>query len=524
MKRLFFCIISLLSFATLSYAQTSEDFQKYLKQARKGDMISQYNVGVCYSNAAGTVKDSIQAFDWFLKSAEQGYRYAQFQVGNCYYNGVGVLEDIAMAASWYRKAADQGFDQAQIMMAICHYDGLGVDEDEYQTVGWLRKAAEQGNPDAQYMLGLAYFDGDGAKEDNAQANEWFLKAADQDYLYAFYMLGVMRYWGLGVEKDWELAESMFSEAAEKGHLDSRAYLSDFEDIYYDFLEEEEDLWLYDYLWYDDDFYDYYDEKWYFLDDSLYGAIIRYVVPEPQIYESKTLKEAARTQKTNKLKYAWWDFTDFMSEFNCPKGYGKPIGVSVGYVSKDWSYTYADGSTAKASVFDEKALHGLQAGFRWEPVLKYGFAFDTGLYYEYYNDKSDLLSDVDDMGAYNYYMIFQEHNIHFPVHVEYRLNFAKNFQMFAYAGASLDYALYGRFDFYEDGYDKPYYTVDEGVYTDDVLTDTKRFNASLSFGAGFRIYSWQINAGHRMGLINMSSSSEYIVKQNNPLNITVSYMF
>ena len=577
MKRLIFCIITLLSFTILSHAQTREDFQSYLTSAKNGDMYGQYNAGVCYLRGLGVSQNYEQAAYWFRKSADQGLADAQYALANRYYNGEGVTQDYVQAVDWYRKAADQGFAVAQNNLGVCYGEGRGVSMSKELAVVWYRKSAENGNTTAMTNLARYYEDGDGVEEDIEMAVYWASKAADLGDEDAQYIMG--RYYdiGYGVDEDDVIAAGWYEKAALQGHDAAQYRLG----IFYRFgygVEENQEKYLYwtkkaadqgydfaqsslmgyyknnteskdAFNWYQnlankgDSDAQYRMGQYYFDGDVVErdyavakgwyekaasngndDAQMALDAPQNKKIWKGVIKEQKKEDIRRKFRYAWWDFTDFMSEFNCPKGYGKPFGISAGYVSKDWIYTYADGSTAKASVFDEKTLHGLQAGIRWEPVLKYGFAFDTGLYYEYYNDKSDLLSDVDDMGAYNYYMIFQEHNIHFPVHVEYRLNFSRNFQMFAYAGASLDYALYGRFDCYEDGYDQPYYTVDEGVYTDDVMTDTRRFNASLSFGAGFRIYSWQINAGHRMGLVNMSSSSEYVVKQNNPLNITVSFMF
>ena len=53
---------------------------------------------------------------------------------------------------------------------------------------------------------------------------------------------------------------------------------------------------------------------------------------------------------------------------------------------------------------------------------------------------------------------------------------------------------------------------------------KRYNASLSFGGGFRFSALQFNVGSQIGLIDVSPSTEYSLRQNNPLSVTLSIMF
>ena len=57
--------------------------------------------------------DSVQAVHWFSKAAVQGLADAQYELGLCYQEGNGVLKDIVAAMSWLRKAADQRHTQAQ---------------------------------------------------------------------------------------------------------------------------------------------------------------------------------------------------------------------------------------------------------------------------------------------------------------------------------------------------------------------------------------------------------------------------
>lgn len=61
-----------------------------------------------------------------------------------------------------------------------------------------------------------------------------------------------------------------------------------------------------------------------------------------------------------------------------------------------------------------------------------------------------------------------------------------------------------------------------MYSDEY--DLKRFNASLEYGASIRIRRLQLNFTISKGLVNMSGSDEYTVKQNKVMSLTASLCF
>ncbi|MDR1722696.1 MAG: outer membrane beta-barrel protein, partial [Tannerella sp.] len=103
-------------------------------------------------------------------------------------------------------------------------------------------------------------------------------------------------------------------------------------------------------------------------------------------------------------------------FNCPKA-KYPWGLSVGYVSKETNY-YND-------------IDGIQIGIRFEPLFKYGFGLNMGLNYEhYYTTYENYYQD-------GYKHKYEENALNIPFHLEYRLNFSKYFNIFAYSGIGFD---------------------------------------------------------------------------------------
>lgn len=190
------------------------------------------------------------------------------------------------------------------------------------------------------------------------------------------------------------------------------------------------------------------------------------------------------------------------------------GLTAGYVQKQWIYDWGD-TKEKFDVFGEdKYTNGIQVGIRIDPQFGYGFGINTGLYYEYYFDKSeDMYEDGID-----YYYRSEEHSLYLPVHLKYSLNFSKWFQLALYGGIGLDCGVSGKIYLRSDDE-----TLDTQNLYDDEL-DMKRFNASLEYGAAIRVNKIQLNFTMSKGFVNMSGSEEYKVKQNKMINIALSVYF
>lgn len=208
-------------------------------------------------------------------------------------------------------------------------------------------------------------------------------------------------------------------------------------------------------------------------------------------------------------------------FNSPRT--KSVwGVAAGYVSKLWLIEYPDGSKQEAGIYDETWLHGIQFGIRYNPLFKYGFGIDTGLYYEYYHNKSAQVLEENDDGDYYYYQTLNYHILRLPIHLEYRLNFSRNFQVFIFGGIANEYAIAGNVQFLIQGFIEPIY-VEKDIYGL-IIPSTGRYNLSASFGGGIRLGALQFNVNSQIGLIDTDKSSDYFLRQNNPLGFTLSIMF
>jgi len=176
------------------------------------------------SSMIASKKASFENASRYLKAATLGDPNAQFNIGLCYQEGRGIVKDVKIAVTWYRKAAAQGDAGAQNKLGDCYKGGLGVETDKEQAVVWWRAAAKQGHADAQNSLGDFYSDSISSTflrtvarpRDILQAVSWYQKAAEQDHALAQHSLGICYHDGKGVSKDLEQAASWYRKAAEQG--------------------------------------------------------------------------------------------------------------------------------------------------------------------------------------------------------------------------------------------------------------------------------------------------------------------
>jgi len=165
-------------------------------------------------------------------------------------------------------------------------------------------------------------------------------------------------------------------------------------------------------------------------------------------------------------------------FNCPNT-KYAWGISLGYVEKGLNYPIINGNYGDYSYYEE--LEGIQLGLRYEPLFKYGFGLNTGIFYEYYTLK---LFDEN----YNHGYDYEEYFLRIPFHLEYRFNFSKYFNLFVFGGLSAGVLTNN----------------DSGEYS---------FQSSHDYGGGIRIDHFQINIGQSIRK-----------NKSNDLIISCSYMF
>ena len=171
-----------------SAALERQDYAKahrlLLPEARKGDVLAQYNVAYMYASGLGVEQNEAEAVKWYRSAAEQGDARAQTNLGLMFVQGRGVEQDFQEAMKWYLKAAEQGNALAQNNIGSLYLNGQGVARDDRKAVEWYRAAAEQDLAIAQNSLGGMYVRGWGVEKDVNEALRWLWKAARQDHVQA----------------------------------------------------------------------------------------------------------------------------------------------------------------------------------------------------------------------------------------------------------------------------------------------------------------------------------------------------
>lgn len=82
--------------------QKQEEFLSLQKQAQEGNVMAQYNVGICYLYGQNTKVDYDKAFSWFEKAAQQGDKLAGLFMGSFNELGVGRNINYSQAITYYK--------------------------------------------------------------------------------------------------------------------------------------------------------------------------------------------------------------------------------------------------------------------------------------------------------------------------------------------------------------------------------------------------------------------------------------
>ena len=479
MRHSIFIIIILCFLTAVNAVGQTVSISELKRAANSGNAYAQHDLAMCYYNGDRVKQSYAEAVKLFRNAADSGVAESQFMLGLCYYEGNGVEQSYAEAVKLFRKTADSGVVNAQYMLSVCYYGGKGVEQSYDEAVKWVRKAADSSDARSMYALGAYYYDGFGVEQSYEEAVKWFRKAAELGNADAQYQLGVCYIEAKGVENNDDEVYKWISKAAKNGNAQAAELMVTIQES---------------------------------IDQGLY------IPPKEDVPQPPSQQSTYRRTLSHPLGFGY---------LYVPAADRGPLGLSVGVVRKQWEYKVRKGyesnyvsSVEKYGAFanagEAKDVQGIQVGLRYNPQFANGFGLNTGIFYEYYSDRSNdhLYQDL-----YKYYLTWNEHALNVPLHLEYRVGLSDMFQVFVSSGASIDYGLSStvKVRFYE-AIKQP-----EGVsaYGDEF----KQFNASWDFGAGIRFSCFQLQWQMSKGLVNMANKdAEFTVKQNKLMSLSLSWMF
>ena len=84
-----------------------DNYKLHIRNAEKGDSVSQYYIGNCYHYGKNIKRDYNKAIEWYSKSSSGGNIRAVYKLGIYYDYGYGVTKDEKKAFEIYLKSAKE---------------------------------------------------------------------------------------------------------------------------------------------------------------------------------------------------------------------------------------------------------------------------------------------------------------------------------------------------------------------------------------------------------------------------------
>ncbi|TPX56459.1 hypothetical protein PhCBS80983_g04525 [Powellomyces hirtus] len=105
----------------------AQAFGWYERASRFGSINAMNTLGIFYEQGLGMDHPMpFLAVRSYLEAARLGHPHAQYNLGRCYHEGFGLIRDDEKAASWFTQAATQNHAISQLSLAICCEYGLGM--------------------------------------------------------------------------------------------------------------------------------------------------------------------------------------------------------------------------------------------------------------------------------------------------------------------------------------------------------------------------------------------------------------
>ena len=195
-----------------SYAEIGEKERAkeiYTELANEGNLSAMNNLGC--------LEVDKKSVEWFLKAAKKGDEVAQYNIARHYRYGIAVEQDVEMALEYYKKSANQGYIASIRELGRIYRDGSCAQKDIEESIGWYEKAIARADEYSMIELAAIYCNDAHGHKDIGKAFHFYKMAAEKGNSVALCRLGALFENGSGVEKDIHKAIYWYRKAANKGN-------------------------------------------------------------------------------------------------------------------------------------------------------------------------------------------------------------------------------------------------------------------------------------------------------------------
>lgn len=190
--------------------------------AARRDRDALFELGQCYAEGRGVIRNMPEAVDWIRRAAELGHVDAQHVLGQIFSNGIGKVRDFSDPMRLYAGVEDVG---PQSNHSLLFPAGINIERNEEEGYRWLERAAAAGHPFAQLDLAQRFLYGwSGGQPDIPRAVELLKASAKQDCSKAHVVLSRMLLEGKLVARDPKAGVEHLRAAAELGNPDAAGEL------------------------------------------------------------------------------------------------------------------------------------------------------------------------------------------------------------------------------------------------------------------------------------------------------------
>lgn len=189
-----------------------------------------------------------------------------------------------------------------------------------------------------------------------------------------------------------------------------------------------------------------------------------------------------------------------------------FGINAGFVQQ----TVRERQTKKGKLVAGDPLHGFKVGVVFEQQFKYGLGLASSLNYSYFTKQGSWKQDSG-ITSTRRRTAQNAHYLDLPIHLQYRLNMAKDTYFIFYTGPILNYGLSNETTTYEktisneskssiDYFDGNSNYAPRGYH---------KLNLLWGVGVGLQYQKFQLKGGYDFGLTNSTIDSRFTALETNP---------